>query len=33
MSTLYVSFKGNGNSANKIVRNLNGDKLLSNPNI
>ena len=27
MSTLYVAFKGNGNSANKIVRNLNGDKL------
>lgn len=26
MSTLYVSFKGNGNSANKIVRSLNGDK-------
>lgn len=27
MSTLYVAFKGNGNSANKIVRNLCGDKL------
>lgn len=26
MSTLYVSFKGNGNSANKIVRSLNGEK-------
>lgn len=27
MSVLYVAFKGNGNSANKIVRNLSGDKL------
>lgn len=27
MSVLYVAFKGNGNSGNKIVRNLNGDKL------
>lgn len=27
MSTLYVAFKGNGNSANKIVRSLDGDKL------
>ena len=27
MSILYVAFKGNGNSSNKIVRNLNGDKL------
>lgn len=27
MSTLYVSFKGNGNSANKIVRSLNGEKV------
>lgn len=27
MSTLYVAFKGNGNSSNKIVRSLNGDKL------
>lgn len=27
MSVLYVAFKGNGNSSNKIVRNLNGDKL------
>ena len=27
MSTLYVAFKGNGNSANKILRSLNGDKL------
>lgn len=27
MSILYVAFKGNGNSANKIVRNLSGDKL------
>ena len=25
--TWYVAFKGNGNSSNKIVRNLNGDKL------
>lgn len=27
MSTLYVAFKGNGNSANKIVRSLSGEKL------
>ncbi len=27
MSVLYVAFKGNGNSGNKIVRNLSGDKL------
>ena len=27
MSVLYVGFKGNGNSSNKVVRNLNGDKL------
>ena len=27
MSTLYVAFKGDGNSSNKIVRSLNGDKL------
>lgn len=27
MSVLYVAFKGNGNSGNKIVRNLGGDKL------
>lgn len=27
MSTLYVAFKGSGNSSNKIVRNLCGDKL------
>lgn len=27
MSTLYVAFKGNGNSANKVVRSLDGDKL------
>ena len=27
MSTLFVAFKGNGNSSNKIVRSLNGDKL------
>lgn len=27
MPVLYVAFKGNGNSSNKIVRNLNGDKL------
>lgn len=27
MSVLYVAFKGNGNSANKIVRSLSGDKL------
>ncbi len=27
MSTLYVAFKGEGNSANKIVRSINGDKL------
>lgn len=27
MSILYVAFKGDGNSSNKIVRNLNGDKL------
>ena len=27
MSILYVAFKGNGNSSNKIVRNLSGDKL------
>ena len=27
MSVLYVAFKGNGNSANKIVRNLSGDKV------
>ena len=27
MPTLYVAFKGNGNSANKIVRSINGDKL------
>lgn len=26
MSTLYVGFKGNGNSSNKIVRSLSGDK-------
>lgn len=27
MPALYVAFKGNGNSSNKIVRNLDGDKL------
>ena len=27
MSILYVAFKGNGNSSNKIVRSLDGDKL------
>ena len=27
MSTLYVAFKGNGNSSNKIVRSLYGDNL------
>ena len=27
MPTLYVAFKGNGNSANKIVRSINGEKL------
>lgn len=27
MPTLYAAFKGNGNSANKIVRSLDGDKL------
>ena len=27
MSVLYVAFKGNGNSSNKIVRSLSGDKL------
>ena len=27
MPVLYVAFKGNGNSSNKIVRKLNGDKL------
>lgn len=27
MSTLFVAFKGNGNSSNKIVRSLSGDKL------
>lgn len=27
MSVLYVAFKGDGNSGNKIVRNLHGDKL------
>ena len=27
MPTLYVAFKGNGNSANKIVRSISGDKL------
>lgn len=27
MSTLYVAFKGNGNSSNKIVSSLSGDKL------
>ncbi|MDE6319124.1 MAG: hypothetical protein K2M22_05360 [Lachnospiraceae bacterium] len=27
MSALYVAFKGNGNSGNKIVRNLSGNKL------
>ena len=27
MSNLLVAFKGNGNAANKIVRNLDGDKL------
>ena len=27
MSILYVAFKGNGNSANKIVRSISGDKL------
>lgn len=26
-SALYVAFKGNGNSSNKIVRSLDGDKL------
>lgn len=31
MPTLYVAFRGNGNSSNKIVSSLNGDKLfLSN---
>lgn len=28
MPTLYAAFKGNGNSANKIVRSLDGDKSL-----
>ena len=27
MATLYVAFKGEGNSSNKIVRNLSGDTL------
>lgn len=27
MSTLYVAFKGNGNSSHKIVSNLSGEKL------
>ena len=27
MSVLYVAFKGNGNSSNKIVKSLSGDKL------
>lgn len=27
MEILYVAFKGSGNSSNKIVRNLGGDKL------
>ena len=27
MRALYVAFKGNGNSSNKIVRSLSGDKL------
>lgn len=27
MSALYAAFKGNGNSSNKIVRSLSGDKL------
>lgn len=27
MATLFTAFKGNGNSANKIVRSLDGDKL------
>ena len=27
MPTLYVAFKGNGNSANKIVRSISGEKL------
>lgn len=27
MPTLYVAFKGNGNSSNKIVRSLSGEKL------
>lgn len=27
MSALYVAFKGNGNSSNKIVRSFSGDKL------
>lgn len=27
MPTLYAAFKGNGNSANKIVRSIDGDKL------
>ncbi len=27
MSILYVAFKGNGNSGNKIVRSLSGDKV------
>ena len=27
MATLYVGFKGNGNSSNKIVSNLTGEKL------
>lgn len=27
MSTLYVAFKGNGNSGNKIVRSISGDKV------
>lgn len=27
MTTLYVAFKGNGNSSNKIVRNLSGEKI------
>ena len=27
MATLYVAFKGNGNSSNKIVSNFNGEKI------
>lgn len=27
MRTLYVAFKGKGNSSNRIVRNFSGDKL------